>query len=246
MPNKQWKQPNDRDRERIEGRLRPEGDCLVWPGWRLNGYGNAIWAGKRWRVHRLVKVWANGNVEHLDLNVLHRCGNRACAKADHLKWGTQLENHADSVEHGTFPVGDDHVRAKLTAAAVVLIWEGYHKLHVSMSALAVEHGCSKALVQRVLDGRAWAHVTQHLQGSVRHPKQKYVSRSKLDPEQIPGIWAAYFDRQLSYAATGKLFGVSAAAVQRIIERRAWADLTDGLTRSGAPPSVRKQRRKRIG
>lgn len=105
--------------ERIVGRFRSEGDCLVWTGYRNKGYGRVRWEGSLVYVHRLIFATLNGPIPE-DLDVLHHCDNPPCCSPVDLFLGTHAENMADKVAKGRHVAvtGEAHGNAKLTQAAV--------------------------------------------------------------------------------------------------------------------------------
>jgi len=105
-------------------------ECWEWMG-SVGGPGYGNWSdsqfgGKRVRTaHRAAYELFFGDPGALQVN--HRCGNRRCCNPDHLYAGTQQQNHADSIKHGThFPppfvcgnkVGNQHGHSPLTEEMV--------------------------------------------------------------------------------------------------------------------------------
>lgn len=92
-------------------RRQPD-ECWPWKAARVNGYG-AFKFGRDHSVKasRLSLAIAGRNPGELD--VLHRCNNRACVNPDHLYAGTDAENTRDKILAGTLPRGETHGRAKL-------------------------------------------------------------------------------------------------------------------------------------
>lgn len=101
---------------RVMRRTRPDGDCLVFTGFRtVKGYG---WVknpdGSRF-AHRIVWVHHHGPTA---LRVLHRCDNPPCVKLDHLFTGTHADNMADMVAKGRSALGERNGKTKLTDAQI--------------------------------------------------------------------------------------------------------------------------------
>jgi hypothetical protein len=88
------------------------------------------------------------------LVVRHLDGNSHNNHADNLSWGTQLENEADKVLHGTIVRGEKHPCAKLTASDVLVIREADE----SLSSLARVYGVAPTTIHNVRSGRTWRHV----------------------------------------------------------------------------------------
>lgn len=71
--------------------------CIVWTG-RCNddGYGEVMYQGKKWKVHRLVAVLYLGFDNDPKVDVRHSCDNPPCRNQEHLIPGTHKENMSDS------------------------------------------------------------------------------------------------------------------------------------------------------
>lgn len=80
------------DLERWIARLVPEGECLVWPGFRLRGYGRCSSPIGEQLVHRIVYHLAFGPIAP-GMQIDHLCRNRACARPEHLEAVTAEENN---------------------------------------------------------------------------------------------------------------------------------------------------------
>lgn len=96
-------------------------DCLPWPyAGDGKGYGVMNVDGKVTYIHRRVCERAHGPAPTPSHKATHSCGNgdKACCTKRHLRWGTQKENMADTIIHGTAPRGERHGCAKLTEADV--------------------------------------------------------------------------------------------------------------------------------
>jgi hypothetical protein len=64
--------------------VEPSGDCLVWTGAKVDGYGKLNRGGKYHLAHRYHWEHANGPVpDGLELD--HTCRNRACVKLEHME-----------------------------------------------------------------------------------------------------------------------------------------------------------------
>lgn len=89
--------------ERIMSRRHfAESGCHEYTGYiHPLGYGELIFKGKMWKVHRLVWVALKGPIPSWPRAVvLHSCDNRKCINPDHLSLGTQQENIRDCVTKG--------------------------------------------------------------------------------------------------------------------------------------------------
>jgi hypothetical protein len=72
-------------RQRLDAKLRPEGECLLWTAHTTNGYGFLSMGRKKGPApaHRLAWELANGPIPE-GLLVRQRCGNRLCCNPAHL------------------------------------------------------------------------------------------------------------------------------------------------------------------
>lgn len=73
-------------------RTEPDGDCVVWTGWRnQDGYGYTRHEGRDVGVHRLVFILSGIEIPRA-LEVDHLCRNPACLRPSHLELVTHAEN----------------------------------------------------------------------------------------------------------------------------------------------------------
>src|SRR5690625_3029791 len=69
-----------------------EEGCLVWTGALSSaGYGNVYFKGSNWNAHRLAWTLVNGEPPR-ELEVNHKCWNKACVNVDHLNLATRSQN----------------------------------------------------------------------------------------------------------------------------------------------------------
>ena len=74
-----------------------ENGCHEFTGFKgPQGYGQAKYLGKSWRVPKLWWVLHKGEVPS-NLHILHNCDNPACFNLEHLRLGTHAENMRDKV-----------------------------------------------------------------------------------------------------------------------------------------------------
>lgn len=134
-------------------------DCLRWPGKpRADGRGQIKWQGQMTLAHRQMCILAHGNPPADKPEATHSCGNghRGCVNPKHLRWGSDRDNKADMLSHGTRVRGERHGGAKLSAEAVLLMRNTAGKL--PRAAIATIFGVSRAQVSRVITGKQWGHV----------------------------------------------------------------------------------------
>lgn len=137
---------------RMKARLVPEGDCLVWPGWRVGGYGMMDTREGRVYLHRLAYAAAHGG-EIDGPCVLHTCDNPPCCNPEHLYVGDRARNVQDMVDrqrHAT----------KITKDDVLLM----RVLHVKGDPVFGQHGLARRFgisprqVRDIVTRKAWKHV----------------------------------------------------------------------------------------
>lgn len=84
----------------------------------------------------------------------HLNGDRRDNRAENLCWGTQKENIADNIRHGTIPSGERHGMAKLTLLQVQEI-RRLHGLHGKAGELAHLFLVTRKTIQNIVSGRSW-------------------------------------------------------------------------------------------
>ena len=77
--------------------------CLMWPFYRLRGYGSFGYLGKQYYAHRFMCELTHGAPPTPQHQAAHSCGNGhlGCVNPRHLSWKTKSQNQLDCREHGT-------------------------------------------------------------------------------------------------------------------------------------------------
>lgn len=88
------------------------------------------------------------------LLVLHGNGDDSDNHIGNLRYGTQKENMADSLRHGTIMRGERHVFAKLTEAQVLEIRSSTEKL----KPLAERYGVCLMTISDIRNRKRWGHL----------------------------------------------------------------------------------------
>lgn len=167
-------------RERFWRFVEKTDGCWLWTGsLDTNGYGLLRDdAGKSTGAHRFSYRLHTGPIAPKE-QVCHSCDVRRCVRPDHLWTGTARANTQDAIDKGRFPFaglnpnwlktrqrGEKHVRARLTEEQVRQIRHDYRPAAcgpgtkpTSMRGLARTYGVSKAVIQQIVNGAIWCHVT---------------------------------------------------------------------------------------
>lgn len=87
---------------RFEAKVRRTETCWLWTGavGHGSGYGKVCWQTLHIKAHRLAFYFAMGR---WPTRALHACGNNLCVRVNksHVYEGTQKQNAADMMRHGT-------------------------------------------------------------------------------------------------------------------------------------------------
>lgn len=122
---------------------------------RFNLYtGPGQWA--QYSVHTVVCTAFQGPRPE-GLMVRHLDGDPANNWASNLRWGTQTENEADKLLHGTRPLGESHPQARLTEADIRIIRE-HPKYYGFRRDLAARYCVSVTTISQIRAGETWRHI----------------------------------------------------------------------------------------
>lgn len=134
---------------------------IITPYIHPNGYAYCR-TGKIVRaLARLVCDAHHGPAPFHDAVTRHLDGNPRNDRPENLAWGTQKDNVADAIRHGTLPRGSNHGRAKLTEtdAAAILIRRHNGDTYRTLRAA---YGVSLHTIRELTTGRTWRHVLPDL------------------------------------------------------------------------------------
>lgn len=149
--------------QRLQPELPPEhvrasvkGPCLVWTGaLSREGHGKMSVGGQTMYAHRVAfEIAYEREPEGL---LRHLCGVAACCNAQHLREGTDAQNLADQMAHGTYsppphPCGSDHPESKLSDADMAHLWT-MHEHGYTQQEIADALKVSQSLVSQILTGK---------------------------------------------------------------------------------------------
>ena len=86
---------------------------------------------------------------------LHKDGNSTNNTPGNLRYGTNKENTADAVKHGTLPMGQSHGMSKLTEQQVSAIRASSG---ITQNELAALYRVSNGLISQIKSRRIWKHL----------------------------------------------------------------------------------------
>jgi HNH endonuclease len=131
--------------------------CWLWTGGRGNGYGIIWWKGRQENAHRIAWILTVGPIPP-GQHVLHRCDVKTCCRPSHLFLGSQGDNMRDFTRKGLRQKGEQHHRAKLTAAQVIEIRRRHTEEQASVRQLGAEFAMSRTHIREIIQRRRWAHL----------------------------------------------------------------------------------------
>lgn len=129
--------------------------CLIWPFYRLRGYGQFGYLGKNYYAHRYMCELVHGEPPTPDHQAAHSCGNgvEGCANPRHLSWKTKSENQLDCRAHGTHAKAAAGNRGILSRdlAEQIRAMKGIK----TQWEIAEEYGISESTVSDIWLNRTW-------------------------------------------------------------------------------------------
>jgi hypothetical protein len=134
--------------------------CLIWTGAQRNGYGAIKHQGKVLQSHCVAFVLAGGTIA--EGNVIgHKCDVKLCCNPEHLECISAQKNNADACARREryAPRGEEVYNAVLNDEIVKTIKRLYVPRSYSYVRIAQQLGLNPKLVQNVISGKNWRHVT---------------------------------------------------------------------------------------
>lgn len=131
--------------------------CLIWPFKTQNGYAGWITtAYGRMLAYRYMCILAHGPPRSSEDYALHSCGNGigGCCDPQCLYWGTQAQNIADTLTHGTRAWGERLPQSVLTEESVREI----RRTEEPVSSLAKRFCVSHRTIRDARNRVTWKHV----------------------------------------------------------------------------------------
>lgn len=134
-------------------------DCWEWVGGKSsNGYGAFNINRKMCCAHRVSYALFVDRIPD-DMDVCHKCDNRACVNPAHFFLGTNQDNMNDKVKknrqsHHTKNRGENHWSHKLTEQEIYQIRE-MSKQGYTQQEIANVFGVSQSNIYNIQTGRKW-------------------------------------------------------------------------------------------
>jgi len=143
-------------RERLDFWSEPytPGQCRLWLGHKVRGYGQLRWRGRRIKAHRAAYTEYVGPIPE-GMSVLHSCDNPGCINHEHFFLGAQVDNMADMTAKGRRAIGRQNGAAKLTEVQIPAIRADRR----ASRAIAAAYGVSQRTILQIKRGQNWGHVT---------------------------------------------------------------------------------------
>ncbi len=177
------------DRIDVSVGLGPKGDCHIWCGFKVRGYGK-FEIGRRTRgtrrnvsVSRLIWKLHHPN-ESLppDIFICHTCDNPPCVNVAHLFPGTPQQNSKDMVRKGRQAKGDRN-GSRLHPERLVRGDEAWLRLHPEKVLRGIANGNSKLTEADIVDIRASVDLSQG-----ECARDHGVSQSLIHAIRSGGTW----------------------------------------------------------
>lgn len=147
---------------RITSRTSGKSGRILTPSLHYRGYlHHGLGSGGKTvtvRLNRLVCEAFHGRPPSDRHQAAHRNGDRLDNRAINLYWATKLENESDKTRHGTRRRGSACSVAKITERDALEI-KARAARGERQTALASAYGVSDSLVNAIVSGRAWKHVS---------------------------------------------------------------------------------------
>jgi len=94
----------------------------------------------------------------INMECRHLDGDPQNNKLENLCYGTVKQNAEDRARHGRDRCGENHPRAKLTAAQVATIRGKHTQVQESIAQLARDYGVGESTIRDIVKGRKWKHL----------------------------------------------------------------------------------------
>lgn len=120
---------------------------------KMDGYTRGI------AVHILVCTAFHGPRPAPEIEAAHEDGDRMNPLPGNLSWKTSKQNQADKKRHGTLAEGVKCPLAKMTDDKVRAARKDWDEGAWFVTDLAAKYGVTRATMGKIINGKAWKHVT---------------------------------------------------------------------------------------
>jgi len=134
------------------------GECFIWTGTEINGYGRLGYKGRDMLAHRASYIFFRGEIPD-GMFVCHECDNPACVRPDHLFLGTAKDNAEDCFKKNRTAHGEKNHHHKITAETAAEIFEACRAGNMTQGMIAEKYNTSRAVVTQIKIGRNWRRAT---------------------------------------------------------------------------------------
>ena len=141
--------------------IGPKEHCWPWTGKaKVRDYAQIEIDYKNYLAHRIAYELTHGPLPP-GIRILHKCDNPPCCNPSHLFPGTQHDNAIDARDKGRLYVtyGAACHFAKQSPEQVEEIRKSYIPYKTTRKMLATKFGISMSLVEKIVYGEAWRHLT---------------------------------------------------------------------------------------
>lgn len=229
MKTRQWPRPSNEEKAKFYSLTERVGDCTLWTGRLLLGYGVFKWGDRQWGAHRLVLVWNSSGLEPLEMFALHGCRNRNCVGLNHLRFGTPKENTADSFKDGTFRFGSRTATSVIKEKDVEEIWNAYYYGLESLKHLERKYKVGETQIGRILKRKSWIRVTANFLIPEDFELRKAEKRRiKLSDDDVRKVFTLFHEKNVSASNLSKNFNVCTSYIQSIASQKNRSDATASL------------------
>lgn len=206
----------DRQLERFYERLKQEGECLVWPGGKDNGYGvtgigvRSEGTSRGVFTHRLAWALEHGPIPP-GMCICHHCDNPPCCRPEHLFLGTRADNNRDMFAKGRNVKGEGAWKSRLSEQD----FQAIRASDESIGVLAKIYDVIPATIGHVLRHRSWKHAGGARQTRVRRGED--ARAAILTEDDVYEIRASKETLRVLAAR----FGVGVTTIWMAKHRKSW-------------------------
>jgi len=205
-------------------------ECWEWTAYKdRHGYGQFGVSNPRRVEYSNRTAWAITNGPIPDgMHICHRCDNPSCCNPAHLFLGTAADNMVDAATKGRMPRGEVHHSAKLTDDQVTAIRAVYATGTESQVTLAARFRVSSSVINEVIHGIAWQHVTSpHLEMPAPHrggASGELNGVAKLTAEQVSEIRRRFAAGGVLQSDLATEYHVAKSTISEAIRRITWREV----------------------